>query len=258
MDQYNFFIDESGSANPKTFLDSPYFSLCGVLITDKNRKILKANFERLKIKYFKQKNFVFHASEIKYQLRKNKQPLEAFVKDLKIILLACDYSLIYVVVNKEKAKRKGWNAIHIYKETYSIILANLLRFLVAKKIKGQIFAEASNFAQDTNLYKSFFYLIRRGLDNPLIDNKEARSRFTSLSFVTKNNNDAEEQLADFFGIFGRLKIELDLKIRSENQLNGFEKLIKNIAEKRLFVVKNAKDERKISLYKEIDSFKIIP
>ncbi|MDA1080050.1 MAG: hypothetical protein O2840_05170, partial [bacterium] len=198
------------------------------------------------------------ASELRYQLKKRKKLLSGFTKGLEFVLQNCDFYLLYVVVEKKMAQKRGWDSVYIYKQTYLLLLSNLLKFLTAKKRNGQIFSEASNISQDTHLYNAFFHLIRRGIADSLITNVQARQRFTSLCFVTKPNNDAEEQLADFFGIYGRLKMEIEEKIRSPSKLDDFEVLISKIANKSLFRVTNAQAARKVRLYKEIDSFKIIP
>lgn len=258
MDTYGIFMDESGSSDPKSYKVSPYFALCGVLINEKNGKKLDKEFRKLKVKYFKNEDFVLHSSDIRYHLNKNNKSLADFSKDLKKILTGCYFSLLYVVIDKEKVFKMGWTTVTIYKETYTILLANVLKFLTAKNLRGKIFAEASNATQDINLYEAFFHLIRRGIDRLSITNKDARKHLTHLCFVTKLNNDAEEQLTDLFGIYGRLKLELQKGKRNKQSLDPFENVIFEIAEKNLFKGTLAKDTKKIKLYRAINSFKLLP
>lgn len=258
MDSYYIYIDESGSSDPKSFPSSPYFTLCGLLINEKNREKLRTDLKKLKKKYFSDENYVLHASDLKFHLKSRNKDLKNFAKDLKIVLNGTFFTLMYVTVDKKSAYASGWDVVHVYKQTFTILLANMLKFLVAKNLKGQIFAEASNANQDIHLYQAFFHLIRRGINWVSITNKSARLHFTSLCFVTKLNNDSEEQLCDLFGVYGRLEREIKLKKRILSDLNPFERVIFDCAGKKLFKGNAAKAQRKSELYHAINSLKIIP
>lgn len=258
MDSYGFFIDESGSADPKTFAHSPCFTLCGILITAKNRRILKVLSDELKMKYFGSKKFIFHSAQLRFQLRRNNKSLSAFTNDFKAILQNCSFWVVFTVVHKKKAFDKGWDAIHVYQQSYKVLLANLLKFLYAKNIKGEIYAEASSASQDSYLYNAFFHLIRRGIERLGITNKLAKQYFTSLSYVTKPNNDIEEQLADILSMYGRLRMAIESNERLQDDLDCFEKLVYSIASKRLLAITNASNPKKVALYAQINPFKKLP
>lgn len=255
---YNIFIDESGSANPNSYIQSPYFSLAGVMINDLHRDKLKTEMNNLKLKYFGRKSYVLHSSELRYHLKKRNKSLKDFAADLEKVLSGCYFSLLYVIVDKEKAYRRGYDATKIYDQTYMVLLANMLKFLVAKQMRGQIFAEASNASQDIHLYNAFFHLIRRGIDKLHINHEQAREHLTCLSFVTKPNNDPEEQLSDLFGIYGRVKLDIGKKKRQLADLDPLEKVIYRLGEKRIFKAVAAKEKRKAELYSKINGFKILP
>ncbi|HSW90256.1 MAG TPA: DUF3800 domain-containing protein [Patescibacteria group bacterium] len=225
MESYNIFIDESGTASPNSYQSSPYFTLAGVLINDLHGGKLKKELDELKLKYFGKKSYILHANEVKYHLKKRGKRLEDFSKDLDKLLNKCYFSLLFVTVDKKKAYSLGLDAVYVYRQTYTILLSNMLKFLSAKQMKGQIFAEASNSGQDLHLYNAFFHLIRRGIDRLAITHDQAREHLTCLSFVTKPNNDAEEQISDLFGFFGRLKMEIDRKVSKIDDLDPFEKVI---------------------------------
>jgi len=160
---------------------------------------------------------------LRFNLLKRGKSLKFFSYDLEKVFKKCHFILLYVIVNKEKALKQGWNSQKLYRQTYMVLLSNMLKFLIAKKTRGRIFAEASNVSQDINIYNAFFHLIRRGISTISITHKEAKKHFTSLCFVTKINNDPEEQLADFFGVYGRLKMDLKLGKRKRQDFNSFEK-----------------------------------
>ena len=259
MPNYRIFIDESGQAKPNTYPTSPYFALCGVMIDQKHGQLLKQNLDQLKLKYFGRKSHVLHAADLKCQLKSNNKSLTNFAKDLNEILNSSYFFLLYAVVDKKQSVHRGWNMLAVYKKTYKILLENMLKFLVAKDIQGEIFAEASNFTQDRYLYTTFHHFIRLGIPQLAISHNEAKKYLTSLSFVTKVHNDAEEQLADMFGIFAKLKMQLDSNLRKFDQLNEFEKVIYQVANKRLFKANTTtKKQNKIRLYRAINAFTILP
>lgn len=259
MAEYSFFIDESGTASPKSYITSPYFCLCGVLIPKKHGEKLKDDFAALKVKYFGKSTFVFHATELRYNLRIRCKSLDKFSDDLSLILTKNYFLLLYVVVDKEKAVNLGWDlSATVYKRSYRILLSNFLKFLEAKRLKGKIFAEASNFGQDQYLYKAFAELIGSGISEAGITHRMAKTRLPSICFVTKFNNGAEEQLCDLFGTFGRIEAELLKGLREESSFDSFEKVILNFGRKRLFLGHNAAKKRKQFLYEQIDSLKFLP
>jgi hypothetical protein len=101
-------------------------------------------------------------------------------------------------------------------------------------------------------------LIRRGVERLRIDHEQARAHLTSLSFVTKPNNDPEEQLSDLFGIYGRVKLDLAQHKRKISDLDPLERTLYDLGEKRIFKATVAKDKRKNELYGQITGFKIVP
>lgn len=258
MDTYGIYIDESGTPDPKSYKYSPFFSLSGVMIDDKHHDKLEKSLDKLKEKYFRKKDYILHSADLRFHLKKSRHSLEEFSDDLRKILNDTYFFLLYVVVDNEKAYHMGWDSKKVCNITYKVLISNMLKFLVAKKMKGKIVAEASNVGRDIYLYNAFAHLIRHGVDRVGISHEIAKQHLTSLCYVTKLNNDPEAQLSDLFGVFGRLTIEIKRKIRKIESLNNFEKVISDLGNKRLFVGNSAKDQSKIKLYREINSFKILP
>lgn len=262
MDLYNIFLDESGNSDIKSYIDSPYFTICGVLISENTRSLVKKSFENLKRKYFKDKNYVLHSVKLRRKLRyiwikTNKIVIEDFAKDLDKVLRSHPFFLLLVTVNKEKAFKRSWDKKTLYDKVYRSIIGNLIKFLVARNAVGKMYSEACTVEQDIFLYKGFFHYLANGLDRIGITSEMVKSHLTSLSYVTKKNNDTEEQIADLFGSFGRIELEIKSGNKKVGELDAIDLVLYNRMKQQLFKG-NAVIGHKQDLYKEINSFVVMP
>ena len=262
MDLYNFFLDESGNSDIKSYVESPYFTICGVLVSENTRKLLRLDFEKLKEKYFKNKKYVLHSVELRRKLlyiwvKTNKNVIKDFAKDLEKILRSHPFFLLLIVVDKEKAFKRSWTKKAMYDKVYRSIIGNLVKFLVARNAMGNIYSEACTVEQDIFLYQGFFHYIVNGLDRLGINSLDVKNHLTSLSFVTKKNNDIEEQIADLFGSFGRIELEIKKGKKKEEDLDDINLVLYRRMKKQLFTG-NATTKTKQDLYKEINPFVLLP
>ncbi|MEK7526642.1 MAG: DUF3800 domain-containing protein [Patescibacteria group bacterium] len=258
MDKYTIFIDESGTAtigNPKT---SPYFTVCGFVSSQKTSTKLKESLNALKFKYFKNKSYILHNTEIRRDLKYRKRSISDFAKDLNLLLRQHNFFLLFVIVDKNKALEWSWKTQTVYRKSYKEIIGNLVKFLIAKDVVGSICSEASSIQQDLFIYQAFVHYVANGIDELSISYKEVKEHLTSLSFVTKLNNDAEEQIADLFGSIGRTYIELQEGKRSLENLDPIEQVLIASLEKNMFNGLKAKIERKKQLYNKIVPMVILP
>ncbi len=258
MDKYTIFIDESGTANignPKT---SPYFTVCGFVSNQKTSAKLKESLSNLKLKYFNNKSYILHNTEIRRDLKYRKMSISNFAKDLKLLLKQHNFFLLFVIVDKSKALEWSWKTQTVYKKAYKEIIGNLVKFLIAKDVVGSICSEASSIQQDLFIYQAFVHYTANGIDELLIPYKDVKKHLTSLSFVTKLNNDAEEQIADLFGSIGRTYIELQNGKRSIDTLDPIEQVLVASLKKNIFNGLKAKTERKRQLYGSINSIVVLP
>ena len=255
---YCFFIDESGSATPNNFKQSSYFTLCGVLIGERSRAKLLKEFNELKVKYFGRKGFVIHQVSLRSDLKHKRKKEEAFASDLRKVLARNSFYVLFVSVDKYKAHNQSWIQSTVYKRTYNIFVANLVKFLIAKKINGKMYAEASSHTQDMYLYKSLFHYLANGIKKLGIKPADVKKHLTSLSFVTKINNDPEEQLADLFGICGKIQHEIDKGEIAEDFLDAIDRVIYDSMQRKLFKISNATKLSKRKLYKSIKPFYKLP
>lgn len=261
MEKYYIFIDETGNADPSNYKAEPFYTVTAVLMSEKIKERLSLELAKIKLKYFGNKNYILHRNKIKSALKYKKKSLDFFLKDLEPILNQ-DYYLLQVLVNKEKGLyKKGWDKLYIYKQTYRILLGNILKFSIARDVRSIICTEASSVSQDINIYESFFHFIANGIDYLDITPQTVKNHLTSLNFVTKLNNDAGEQLADLFSKTPITKYKINQKIETESNLDKLDSLLylKSLIKTRKPILPtNCSNPLKKKLYPTITSFKIIP
>lgn len=256
--KYSIFIDESGMGDPKTYKISPYYSLCALVVPNERRETLKTQLEELKLKYFGSKNYVIHNSEIKRDLRHRRRSLENFSKEIKKILSPTPFFLLTVIVDKKKAFERSWLHSTVYEKTSKFVIGEIIKFLVAKKAQGSIYIEASEAEKDLITYKSFFHYLANGIPTLTISSEEVKLRTTSLCFVTKFNNDAEEQLTDIFACSRIIKTKIESNISKIEKLDSFDSTILAISKSKYFIPSSAKKLLKMKLYGSINSLAILP
>lgn len=248
------FIDESGTSDVKSFKIQPFFTVIGLVIGENSREKMKIDFENLKLKHFGSKNYIIHNTEMRRNL-KTDEKVKNFSLDLEIFLNKYNFFILSTNVNKEKAFRFGWSKSTVLNRSYRSLFSNLLKFLIAKNLKGQVVSEASNSEQDIIIYQNVFHYLVNGISNLDISPQESKKHLTSVSFVTKFNNDPEEQIADLYGVCPRIKEEI--KNKNIKNLNPIQKVLLASFEKKLFVgVAKKKDKKR--LYKAINSSVKLP
>ena len=118
-------------------------------------------------------------------------------------------SIAFIITDKVKAKLIGWNSIKILKESYVKILEQFaVKHLAGHK--GKIILESA-FDQDQYVIYAHNRLQNMGIPSERITGYEYRNKVTSLSIVTKLNNDTEVQLADSLAIMADLVYEMKIK-----------------------------------------------
>lgn len=202
QDEYVLFIDETGTANPKD-LNSPYYVLAGCVVKEGDREKLKTVSNNIKFKYWNNTDIVFHSSEIgrkqnSFSIFRSHKRFTEFLEDLEYHLFKRDFRLLYVLVDKEQARTQRWNDQKIYKETSDQIIKNFLCFLLSRGAKGKVVIESATAAKDFYFLKSLSLYLSQGIPLLNITHVQTKQAITSISFVTKNNFDTEEQIADLF------------------------------------------------------------
>ena len=195
-------LDETGKA---TFSHpSQNFILSGLILPEKFKSKMDRLIRKLKKKYFEDEEIVFHCRDM---LRK-KGPFASLsedpVKETKFwgelinILNLKELSLAFVIVDKSKAKKLGWNEIAILKRSYNKILEEFTKKHLDKS-GGKIVAE-SDPSQDKYLIEAHNKLQGIGIPSEGITGSDYRKKITSLSLVNKLNLDVDIQMADILAI----------------------------------------------------------
>nr|MBI5455723.1 hypothetical protein [Candidatus Levybacteria bacterium] len=226
-------LDESGKASYAHH--SELFVLSSVIISEKFKPKLDRLMRKLKFKYFKDAEIVFHSRDM-YRakgpfstLRDNKKTID-FWSEFISIANSREISLSFIIVNKDKARKNGWQPKTILKRCYLKILEEY----ATKQLKldnGKIISE-SDPSQDLYLIQAHNRLQSMGSSGGSITALEYKKKITSLSLVNKSNLDIDVQLADALApIAGMIYLNnTKLKIK---RLNKIEKMKKRLIDRKI-------------------------
>ena len=258
MNLSNLFIDELGSADRKEKFSKQYI-LCGCMINNHLRNTLKIKADQIKFKYWGRTNIVFHSREIgrkigDFKILNDQNILQNFQKDLLSFLSLGGYQLFFVVLDKDKSIIDNWTAIKNYEEPANILIKNFILSLLANNSKGRLVIESATSERDFIFLKITSNYLSNGIKGLNISYDKVQDALTEISFVTKNNFDIEEQIADLLAYGAKLKF---LK-KKQAELNFYQKEIVKIMSKKLFKMNPATKDKKRKFYSLIESFKILP
>ena len=258
MKLLNYFIDELGSANPKS-IQSKLYILSGILVASYAREALKIKADQIKFKYWNRTNIVFHSREIgrkegDFAILKNNEINQNFTKDLMMFLDQGNFQLFGVIVDKSKLP-KNWNEKTLYKKTSLIIIRNFLCALLAQNnVRGRLIIESATAEKDFYYHKTVGHFLSNGFKELKISYQHIQDVLTEISYVTKKNFDIEEQLADILAYGLRVKYESQEK----KDLSNYETELVIIVNKKLFSMHPNTGVKKKRLYSQIKSFAVIP
>jgi len=183
-------IDESGQASYNHH--SKLFVLSGVLIEESFRPHLDTKIKKLKKKYLKDEDIVFHSRDMArkkgpFAIFKDQKIETLFWAELVSILNNPKISLIFIITNKQKARKLRWQPQTILHKSYFRLLELFLIQLTKDQSRGKIVAESDPYKDRLLIHAHV------GLQS---QNLTYRSRITSLCLVTKLNQDPDIQIAD--------------------------------------------------------------
>lgn len=258
--EYCLFIDELGTANVND-PHSHFYIIAGCSINEDERRQIKIRADQIKFKYWNRTDIVLHSREIgrkenDFKIFKDVKIYKEFLQDIKIFLLHSKFKMFFVIVNKEKAKKLAWNHIKIYKETSKQIVRNFLLILLTGDSRGKIIVESATAEKDFYFHKAAGHFLAEGIKELTVDHKKIQEMLTSISFVTKNNHDIEEQIADIFAYAAKCKYLAKIGKKPRNGI--YEKMMLSLLEKKIFKKPPEAGAKKMKYYKEVDSFHILP
>jgi hypothetical protein len=252
----NLYIDESGNASPKSTA-SPYYILCGVMITTGESIELKNKADHVKFKYFDRTNIILHSRDIgrgdgDFKILAKNNTINQFRSDVINLLRQGKYQLISVLVDKSRIP-KNWNEKSIYKLTAETIIKDFIQALLAQpNCKGKILIESATSEKDFYYHKSAVKFLSAGIKELRIPFNEVQDKLTEISFVTKKNNDIEEQIADL------LTYGIRVKYNSKKSPSSYDKKLIEVVNEKLFKCHPNTGIKKKRYHSKIKGLTIIP
>ncbi|MBU1563667.1 hypothetical protein KKF83_01155 [Patescibacteria group bacterium] len=210
-------LDETGKASFGHL--SKNFVLSGFILPEKLKPKLNKSIRKLKKKYFNDEEIVFHCRDMLRKkgpfasLRVDPSKELKFWSDFIIILNAKFLSVAFVIADKNKAKKIGWNDIAILRRSYSKILKEFTKKHLSKN-NGKIVAE-SDPHQDKYLIEAHTRLQSMGIPSEGITGSDYRNKITSLSLVNKLNLDVDVQMADNLAIMADMVYKIKIGIKKK-------------------------------------------
>ncbi len=258
--QFKLFVDELGVANPIA-KQSEVYILSGCSVDDNERQNIKMWADHIKFKYWGRTDVVFHSKEIgrkenNFGIFKEKEIFNKFIDDLEKFLECSKFKVFFVIVDKEKARKLGWNQDKIFKETSDKMIRNFLLAMLSNDSKGKIVVESAGAEKDFYFHKALGFYLGAGIPKLKVDYKKIQETITSISFVTKNNHDIEEQIADLFAYAAKCKFFI--KNKKSFKKGKYEDMIISLLDKKTFKMSAKLKIKKSKYLKEIDSFMILP
>lgn len=227
-------IDETGKANYSH--PSKIFIISGVIIPEQRKAEITTQVQALKKKYLGDPDIVFHSREMhrakaQFAMLRDKELATAFWNDLITVLKQEDITAIFIIVDKEKAKKKGWLTQTILQRTYVALLEEFVALLSKGNDHGKIIVESDPY-QDTFLIYAHNRLQAGGTRDKAVKSKEYRQMVTSLSLVNKENLDIDIQIADMLAFVAGVKYEKEI-LKAERTLTDFEEMKLALLEEKL-------------------------
>lgn len=127
--KYYLFLDESGDHGLKRIDENfPIFLLCGILVSEKNYVLIKGEINRLKEKFWKNKEVILHSRDIRkcnneFQILFDLEIKKEFYKSLNKLISFDNYTIISSSIDKSAfIKRYGKLENDVYEISLSFVL----------------------------------------------------------------------------------------------------------------------------------------
>ena len=227
-------IDETGKASLKH--SSKNFILSGIIIPESFKPRLNRAMYKLKKKHFGDGEIVFHCRDMIRKkgsfacLRKDAKKEAQFWSEFTAILNSEKISLAFVIADKNKAKKLGWNEIAILRKSYNKILEEFVKNHLDDKTSGKIIVE-SDPSQDKYLIEAHTRLQGTGIPSEGISGSGYRQKITSLSLVNKLNLDDDIQIADNLAMMADMIYEM--KMGKMKKITPIQRMMKRLIERKM-------------------------
>lgn len=227
-------IDESGKASYAH--RSTLFILSGIITPEKFKPELDALTRKIKKKYFNAEEIVFHSRDMHrkkgpFAILQNPKTEKEFWSEYIEIIDNPEISVMFIVVDKQKARQKGWQQKTILERAYLKILDEFANKQLKLEVSGKIIVE-SDPQQDLFLIAAHNRIQSAGTADGTMSGREYRQKLTSLSLVNKANLDIDIQIADTLAPIAGMMYAHNV-LKKQKQLNNIEKMKEMLIEKKL-------------------------
>ena len=201
--RYYLFLDESGDQNLANFNPIfPIFTLCGIVISEKNYKILESKVWALKQKFWKSNDVILHSRDIRkydkgFQILFDVEIKKSFYEDINQIMKECDYTIVACSILKEPYIRKYGRLNDVYGLSLSYIMERVIFYLDSQKqtdIELFTIAEKRGKKEDSALLNYYNEVLDRG--SYFVSSQRIKNYFKSFDFRNKKENIIGLQIAD--------------------------------------------------------------
>ena len=227
-------IDESGKASYNH--KSELFVLSGIVTPEKLKPKFDKLTRKLKKKYFKDEEIVFHSRDMYRRkgpfsiLQDPKKELEFWTEFISI-LDDPEIGTMFIIVDKQKAKHKGWQEQTILKRAYQKILEDFADKQLKLGVNGKIITE-SDPSQDFYLIQAHNLIQAKGISDGTMSAQEYRQKITSLSLVNKRNLDIDVQIADALAPIAGMMYSYN-NLQKQNKMSKIELMKKELIGRKL-------------------------
>ena len=206
-EKYFLFLDECGD-HSLSQVDPCFgiFTLCGVLINEKDYQEFCNDLSSIKLKYWgENKKIIFHSRDIRkcqkgFEILFNLNVKKEFYESLNSLMLNTNYKIITTNILKENYIKKFGKMNDVYAVSLSSIIERTIIFLDDLKnkkkndIKLEILVERRGEKEDKNLLKYYNELCDLG--SYYAPSQKMKEFIDSFHFKWKKDDIAGLQLAD--------------------------------------------------------------
>lgn len=198
------FLDESGDHSlDKIDSQYPVFCLAGVIIDeDEYQKVVSPDIDRIKLKYWKTTDVIFHSRSIRkceppFNNLLDKSTRNPFYKSLNGFFSKSNIAIIASVILKQKLKDRYSDPSNPYELGMMFLMERFLYFLEEVGDRGYITVESRDSKSNKDLFEEYSNILANGSgDKYFIEPSRFQTRIKKIEFVTKKQNENGHQLAD--------------------------------------------------------------
>jgi hypothetical protein len=201
--RYYLFLDESGDQNLAHYDASfPIFTLCGILVSDDNYRLIGEQIIALKRKFWGERKVILHSRDIRkcekgFEMLFDLDVKKDFYQDINSMMQDNNYTVISCSIKKDEYIRKYGRLQDVYALSLSFIIERAVFYLDSQNDTSAelyIYAEKRGKKEDASLLNYYKEVLNRG--TYFVTSGRIKSYFKGFEFKSKKENIIGLQLAD--------------------------------------------------------------